>query len=478
MADIAFSSASYLAGMIRCRKIGCLELLDHFIARVERLDSRLNAVIVRDFERARADARRSDNEPARGPLHGVPTTVKEAFDVGGLQTTWGLPPFRDNVAKHDGLPVARLKAAGAVVFGKTNVPTGLTDWQSQNEIYGTTVNPWDLARSPGGSSGGSAAAVAAGLTGLDLGSDTGGSVRVPAHFCGVFAHRPTWGLVPLRGHTLTEMEADVDIGTFGPIARSANDLAIVTSLLINPDPDDSELRQTLPPPVPSLSGLRIAVWAGDTATSTEPETVTAITALAHELERAGAFVDREARPDFDAATAYQLYVRLLGAVTTGFLTESEIAQWQAQALSLAPDDNSTKALTLRTAGMTHRTWIALNEQRYKFRRTWSIFLRDFDVLLCPVFGRPALPLMDSQPRWDRVVQVGHTTVAHDELLFWSGISAGFGLPSSVAPIGRSTDGLPIGVQIVGRPFADNTTIGVAGLIEALRGGFVPPPGWE
>jgi amidase len=147
-------------------------------------------------------------------------------------------------------------------------------------------------------------------------------------------------------------------------------------------------------------------------------------------------------------------------------------------VSLAPDDISTKALTLRTAGMTHRAWIALNEQRYRLRRTWSIFLSDFDVLLCPVFGRPALPRMDSQPRWDRMVQVGDTTVAHDELLFWSGISGGFGLPSSVMPIGRSTEGLPIGVQIVARPFADNMTIAVAGLIEGLRSGFVPPSGWE
>jgi amidase len=374
--------------------------------------------------------------------------------------------------------VARLKAAGAVVFGKTNVPAGLADWQSRNEIYGTTANPWDLTRSPGDSSGGAAAAVAAALTGLDLGSDTGGSIRVPAHFCGVFAHKPTWGLVPLRGHVLTEMAADIDLGTFGPIARSAGDLALVMSLLANPDPDDSDFHHTLPPPAAGLGGLRVAVWASDPATPTETETVNAITALSHELEHAGAFVDRTARPDFDAATAHQLYVRLLGAVNTGLLPESDILQWQAQAVSLAPDDRSTKALTLRTAGMTHRTWIALNEQRYRLRRTWSIFLRDFDVLLCPVFGRPALPLIDSQPRWDRMVEVAHATVAHDELLFWSGISGGFGLPSSVMPIGRSKEGLPIGVQIVARPFADTMTIAVAGLIEALLGGLVQPSGWE
>jgi amidase len=478
MDELAFASAGYLAGLIRRRRIGCLELLDHYIERIGRLDSRLNAVVVRDFDRARVQARSLDNHPAGGSLHGVPITVKEAFDVAGLPTTWGLPWFRDNIAGSDGLSVARLKAAGAVVLGKTNVPTALADWQSQNEVYGKTSNPWDLSRSPGGSSGGAAAAVAAGLTGLDIGSDTGGSIRVPAHFCGLFAHKPTWGLVPLRGHALMELASDIDLGTFGPMARSANDLALVMNLLAIPDPDDSGLSQALPDPPAGLGGLRVAVWASDPATYTDTATIAAINFLADDLEQAGALVDRTARPALDAAAAYQLYVRLLGAVNSGFLPESDLAQWQQQAMALAPDDSSAKALTLRAAAMTHRAWIELNEQRYRLRRAWSSFLRDFDILLCPVFGRPALPHMDSQPRWDRMVQVGDATVAHDELLFWSGISGGFDLPSTVMPIGRSSDGLPIGVQIVGRPFADNTTIAAAGLIAALRGGFVPPPGWE
>jgi amidase len=200
MISYKFDSASHLAALVRRRQVGCLELLDYFIERVERLDGRLNAVVVRDFDRARERARALDNAAPTGPLHGLPMTVKEAFDVAGLPTTWGLPPFRDNLATADSLTVARLKAAGAVIFGKTNVPRGLADWQSYNDIYGATGNPWDPARSPGGSSGGAAAALASGLTGLEMGSDTGGSIRVPAHFCGVFCHKPTWGLLPLRGH--------------------------------------------------------------------------------------------------------------------------------------------------------------------------------------------------------------------------------------------------------------------------------------
>lgn len=233
MTQFAFASASHLTALVGQRQVGCLELLDYFIARVERLDGTLNAVVVDDFDRARAEARELDNKTATGPLHGLPMTVKEALDVAGLPPTWGIPRFIGNIAKTDSLTVTRLRAAGAVVFGKTNVPTGLADWQSYNDIYGATGNPWSLAHSPGGSSGG-AAAMAAGLTGMDIGSDTGGSIRVPAHFCGIFCHKPTWGLVPLRGHSLMEMAGEVDIAAIGPLARSATDLSIALDLLTIP----------------------------------------------------------------------------------------------------------------------------------------------------------------------------------------------------------------------------------------------------
>jgi amidase len=257
MTQLAFASASQLTALLRRRQVECVELLDYFIARVERLDQTLNAVVVRDFDRARARARHLDNMHATGPLHGLPMTVKEALDVAGLPTTWGMPQFNGNIAKTDSFAVARLKAAGAVIFGKTNVPAGLADWQSYNDIHGATANPWDLAHSPGGSSGGAAAAVAAGLTGMDIGSDSGGSIRVPAHFCGVFCHKPTWGLVPLRGHSLTEMAAEVDIAAIGPLARSASDLSIALDLLAIPDSDISRLNYILPPSPTGIAGLRV-----------------------------------------------------------------------------------------------------------------------------------------------------------------------------------------------------------------------------
>jgi amidase len=197
MLDIPFRSAKRLAAEVRRKKIGCLELLDLYLARVEKHDPALNAIVVRDFDNARKRARAADRALARGgawgPLHGVPMTIKESYDVAGLPTTWGVPAFRDNVARTNAVVVDRLLGAGAVLFGKTNVPLYLADWQSFNAIYGTTGNPWDLTRAPGGSSGGSAAALAAGLTALEAGSDIGSSIRNPAHFCGVYGHKPTWG---------------------------------------------------------------------------------------------------------------------------------------------------------------------------------------------------------------------------------------------------------------------------------------------
>jgi amidase len=353
------------------------------------------------------------------------------------------------------------------------VPTRQVTPPRKSAVYGATGNPWDLAFSPGGSSGGAAAALAAGLTGMEMGSDSGGSLRVPAHFCGVFCHKPTWGLLPARGHALTEM----DIGAIGPMTRSALDLSLALELLAIPDPDDSRLSYNLPPGPAGLAGLRVALWAEDRGTQTDSEMVSALHALVDAMEKRGALVDRTARPGFNAGEAYHLYLRLLAAAKSGFQGDEEVAQMQAQAATLPPDDISTVAVTLRAAGMSHRTWFALNEQRFRMRRIWSAFFNDFDVLLCPAFGRAALPRMEGGVRRDRRVQVGDLTVAHDELLFWSGVTCGFHLPSSVAPVARSRDGLPIGVQIVARPYGDRTTIAVAGLIEALHGGFVPPPGW-
>src|SRR5262245_12858497 len=330
MTDIAFSSAIKLARAIKKREISSSELLEHYLARVDKFDGALNAMPVDDRERARARARAADDALARGedwgPLHGVPMTVKESYDIAGLKTTWGVPQFRDNVADSDALVVERLKGAGAVIFGKTNVPFRLGDFQSYNEIYGTTKNPWDTARTPGGSSGGSAAVLAAGLAGLEAGSDIGGSIRNPAHYCGVFGHKPTWNLVPPRGHRVGGTLAVGDIPVGGPLARSAADLRL--SLEITAGPDEILARgyslSLEKPKQRRLRDFRVAVWNDDLVAPVSKEVRARVDAVADAFRQDGAnVVDPDARPAFGASHSNYTYQNLLQATLASRATDAE-----------------------------------------------------------------------------------------------------------------------------------------------------------
>lgn len=479
--DPTFLPAWRLAELTRSREISCLELLDHFIAREERLNPRLNAVVARDLDRARARARGLDKAGGKNapPLFGVPMTVKESFDVTGLPTTWGFEDRRPHRAEADALAVQRLEGAGAVVFGKTNVPVALADWQSYNPVYGTTHNPWNNAHTPGGSSGGGAAACAAGLSALELGSDIGGSIRVPAHYCGLFGHKPTWGLCPPRGHSLMNAAAMTDISVIGPLARSARDLELALKAIAGPDPIDTQLTLTLPPPrTRRLSELRIAVWSHEPGHATDRETTALIEDVAKHLRDQGAEVSLTARPDFDPTEAFRLYITLLDAALSARAPEDVLARKRARKAELATDDHATDSLFVRATDLLHRDWLRLNERRHQIRRAWSAFFRQWDVLLCPVITTPAIPHMQEGNVWERSLQVNDRRIAYNDMLFWPGITCAFHLPASVAPIGLSGSGLPIGVQIAGPIYGDLTTIAVAELLEQSWRAFTPPPGWE
>src|SRR5690242_144361 len=269
MTELHFKSATQLAGLIRRKKVGCLELLDHFLERVERYNPKLNAIIWMDREKARKRARAADGalKKARrlGPLHGVPMTIKESYQVDGSPTTWGAPALKDNVTSATAVSAQRMIDAGVTLFGKTNVPLMLADWQSYNAVYGTTNNPWDVALVPGGSSGGSAAALAAGLTGIDAGSDIGASIRNPAHYCGVYGHKPTYGICSPRGHALPGRVSQSDISVIGPLARSAADLDIALAAMAGPDAiDGAGYRLTLAPSRKTkLREFKVAVMRDD-----------------------------------------------------------------------------------------------------------------------------------------------------------------------------------------------------------------------
>ncbi len=477
--DPTFLPATALAAHVRSGKIGALELLDHFIGRTEQLDARINAVVVRDFDRARARAKVLDSQSDKSaPLFGVPTTVKESFDVAGLPTTRGHPELKAVSVTISSIAIRRLEAAGAVIFGKTNVPVDLADWQSYNPVYGTSSNPWNTDHTPGGSSGGSAAALAAGLTGFEIGSDIGGSIRVPAHFCGVFGHKPTWGLLPNYGDPATSAAAGTDISVIGPLSRSTSDLIAAMDILAGPDPDETGLTLNLPPPrFTTLKDLRVAVWADQPGATTDAETVAAMNTLADSLERQGVSVSRTARPNFDPVAAYHLFLRLLDTGWSGRSTDAQMAEKRKRAAALSPDDQSADAIMAHTVDTTHRAWLGMNEQRARFRRIWSEFFRDHDVLLCPSFSTPALPhRQDGSPFGRRLVVEGKD-MNYGDLLFWPGLTGGYHLPATIAPMGVTKSGLPLGVQIAGPIYGDRTTLAAAALLEQAGLSFKPPPGW-
>ena len=476
-----FAPAWRLAEFTRNGDISCVELLDIYLARSQRLNARLNAIIVKDADRAYARARALDEAGTEnaGPLHGVPMTVKESFDYAGHPTTWGFK-FRENhSAANDALPITRLQAAGAVVFGKTNVPVALADWQSFNPVYGSTNNPWNLGYTPGGSSGGGAAACAAGLGGLELGSDIGGSIRVPAHFCGLFGHKPSWGLCAARGHSLDEGGAPPDIAVIGPMARSAHDLALALSVIQGPDPLDTAALTVLPPPRATRArDLRVAVWSHQPGQPTDLETVAAVEAAGRFLAGEGAHVDFAARPAFDPLEAYHLYLTLLDAALSARMPESVLAIRRTARASLQDSNVTADAVMLRAGDMSHRTWLQANDRRHQLRRAWSAFFRDWDVLLCPVTSTPAFPHNQHGESWERTLSVDGLEMPFNDQLFWPGITGAYHLPATVAPVAQSAAGLPIGVQIAGPLHGDLTTIAVAGMLEQGYRAFRPPPGWD
>ena len=474
--DPTFLPATQLAELIRSRKLGALELLDHYIARTEKLDPRINAVVVRDFDRARVRARMLDDQSDRSaPLFGVPMTAKESFDIEGLPSTRGHMAAKDTPAHRSSIAIRRLEAAGAVVFGKTNVPVDLADWQSYNPVYGTTSNPWNTDHTPGGSSGGSAAALAAGLTGFEIGTDIGGSIRVPAHYCGVYGHKPTFALLPIYGDPATSSAAGTDISVLGPMARSAADLAVGLDVLAGPDPDETAMTMTLPAPrFTGLKDLRVAVWAEQQGQATGAETTAKLLELADALERQGVTVSRTARPAFDPTEAYHLYLRLLDAGWSMRTSEEQLADKRQRAAALSPSANSADDIMVRMVDVTHREWLGLNEKRFQWRRAWSAFFREWDVLLCPVIATEALPHRQDGATWKRRISIDGKEIAYNDMLFWPGLTGGYHLPGTVAPMGLTKAGMPLGVQIAGPIYGDRSTIAAAALLEAAWMGFTPP----
>jgi amidase len=480
----SFKSATELSAALTARKVSSVELTQDAIDSIERYDGRINAVCVRDFDRALAAARAADAALGRGerkPLLGLPLTVKESFHVAGLPTTWGNPAAKEFISTDDALAVTRVKEAGAVILGKTNVPLALGDWQSFNDIYGTTNNPYDLGRTPGGSSGGSSAALAAGYGPLSLGSDVGGSLRSPAFYCGVYAHKPTLGLAAPRGHTpppFPLLPRDTDLAVIGPMARNAADLTLLLDTIAGPDPLEAGKAYRLELPAArhaALKDFRVLVVDSDPVMPTDSAVRGAIETLAGNLARAGVKVERSSPllPDFAASS--RLYMRLMMSFMGANSPPDAYAGAQKGAAALPADDTSLAAERLRGIALSHRDWLIADAGRVRLRAQWRQLFASFDAVICPIMPTPAY-LHDHSPEQEtRRINIDGKDYPYSDQLAWPGIATLPGLPSTAVPLGLSKEGLPLGVQILGPWLEDRTPLKLAELIEREFGGFVPPP---
>lgn len=481
MPDLLLNSASALHAQLLERKISAQELLAATIARIERINPALNAIVQVDFAAADRAAQESDARIAKGtarPLEGLPITIKDSFEVAGMVTTSGAPALKAHNPQQDASAVARLRRAGANIFGKTNVPIFTGDFQTFNPVYGTTNNPWDISRSPGGSSGGAAAAVATGMTAFELGTDIGGSIRWPAHACGLFALKTTWNLVSTYGHIPPPLHRrpprNVDLMVAGPLARSAADLALVLPILAGPREPSLAASPLLPARKTSPQALRVAVWLDEPMAPVEANVAAAVRDAALRLADAGAKINMKARPAFTFVKSWEAFALLNHAVVGYGLPAKLRDKIAAQARRYAATDLSHQALQARGINLSPGAYQALDMRRRHLRRHWAHFFTQFDVLLCPPAPVGAIPHDQSPDIHARLIRIDGETKPYLDLMMWASLATIADLPAAVAPVRIASDGLPRGVQIIAAAGEDLTAVSVASMLETLTGGFVAP----
>ena len=446
--DLSTAPASDILHALQTREVSSRELLECYLSRIDRYNPSLNAVVTVDAEGARATAAAADEATARGhavgALHGLPITIKDSFETAGMQTTAGAPDLIGYVPARDADAVGRLRAAGAVIIGKSNLPTFAMDWQTYNPVFGTTNNPWDLSRTPGGSSGGGAAAIAAGLSALELGSDIRGSLRQPAHNTGVFTLKPSYGIVPVRGHipgppgTLSTP----DLAVVGPIARSADDLDLALDVLAGADQAMATAWRLRLPAARgrSLSDYRIAVWLDDAAAPVDSTVLSVLSSAVDSLRAAGARLDGSARP-----------------------------------VSLDESNEVFEKLFLAAVSPGASDWNHTNEHRQQLRAQWARFFQSYDAVLTPVSPVPAIQHDHNGDVMTRTITVNGAARPYTDQSIWTGLAGGVYLPAAVAPVGRTADGLPVGMQVIAPYLEDRTAIDIARHLSQATGGYMAPP---
>jgi len=478
--DLVFSSAHDAASAIRRGEVTSLALTELIFHRIERFNPALNAVVTLMREEALARAREADEAIAKGerwgPLHGVPITIKDCFETAGVRTTAGARHFSDYVPDVDAAAVARLREAGAVIIGHTNVPVWAGDWQSYNKIFGTTSNPWDQARTPGGSTGGGAAALAAGLSFLSLGSDVGGSIRIPAHFCGVYGHKPSVNVVSLKGYIPALPYWPQLLYVAGHLARSAEDLKLAIEILGGPGVEEAMAYSWSLPPErgASLSDYRLGYVLDHTACPVSSDVRDVMAAALDSLKDEGVDLVEGWPEGVDPVEHYTTFRFLFGSLYAPLLKDENYDETRRRALDQDGSYEVIRDLALTTP---HKRFHKALKERMEAQEAWKKYFESRDAFLLPVSFLPAFPHDHSQPFWERVLQTPEGPRRYEDLMFWISFATLAGLPATVAPIGKTADGLPVGIQIIGPYLEDATPIDVAAKMAEIVGGFEPPEGY-
>jgi amidase len=466
--------ASRVAAEIAARRLSAREYLDGQRARISELNPALGLVVAMD-ERAEAAALAADEAVMRGgplgPLHGVAMTVKDTLSTRGLRTTGGSPDFSDNIPAQDAQVVSALRQAGAIIMGKTNLPEYAADVQTDGPLLGRASNPWHPAYTTGGSSGGSAGAVCAGLSPIELGSDVAGSIRIPAAHCGVFGHKPSFGTVSLFGHIpYPRKHITPDMAVIGPLGRSVADLSLVLDVIAGPGPAEAPAwRLELPGPRPPR---RVAAWFDDPYCPVDRELHAALTAAAQALAGDGVQVDigsaAQLGLDVSFADSDEIFWRMLAASASGGYPPDRI---EAIAAGRHP---AGAELGARYVAQRHREWLAATERRARLRLRWEEFFERYDAIMLPVAAN-RVGRHDPRPLAARSIVVDGQTRPYWDQIAWAGLTGVCYLPSTVVPIGLDHRGLPMGMAVAGAFLADRTTLSLAARIARLLPPAPRPP---
>lgn len=487
----SYCSAKQLLQEMKKGNLTSRTLLDYYISRIENLNPAINSIVATDFSAARAQADAADKARADGklwgPLHGLPITVKDTYEVVGMPCTAGASSLQNHLPKQNAVAIKNIEAAGAIIFGKTNVPLFASDIQSYNKVYGTTNNPWNHQFTPGGSSGGSAASLAAGFSALELGSDIAGSIRIPAHFCGVYGHKPTHGIVSLRGHIPGPpgVLSETDLAVAGPMARTADDLQLMLDVVAGPSPLMQPGWNLKLPAAKQrkLSDFKVLFWMDDPLCPIDRSMDPVYKALQQKLEENNVAVTVGSPLGMGLEKFYPTYLKLMGSVMGGSHKKRERVAMGLAAPLLARFGDKIKAPKmfenfLKGVSQSHVEWAQTSERRYKIREKFCKVFDEYDVVITPVAMSASFKHSQQQELFLRKLSVNGELRSYPDMFMWIAPATLMGLPATSAPVGITEATLPVNIQIVGAPYQDKTTIKFASLLEKSMGGFKVPPNYS